>query len=162
MYGDFTAKWRGLHHVYVQYFGTIPKPSEIKLYTPYNNRECLHCHEGARNFEEGVIHAADADTLAAIKSNKLSCISSGCHDMIHEVGGLEGAKDVDASAAMIDTQSRIDKRLRVSGFLLIAGLSLQALTLVWNHPLSFLAFMFVASPLVLLAIAIYLYAIVMS
>jgi cytochrome c-type protein NapC len=92
MYGDFTAKLRGLQHVYVQYLGTVPNPSEIKLYTPYNNRECLHCHEGARNFEEGVVHSADEDTLEAIKANKLSCISSGCHDKVHEVGGLNGAK----------------------------------------------------------------------
>ena len=92
MYGDFNSKWRGLHHVYVQYLGTIPKPSDIKLYTPYNNRECLHCHEGARNFEEGVIHTVDADTMAAIKSNKLSCVSSGCHENVHKVETLDKAK----------------------------------------------------------------------
>jgi hypothetical protein len=61
---------------------------------------------------------------------------------------------------MTDMQPRIKKRLRLSGFLLIIGLVLQALTLLWNHPLSFLAFMFVASPLVLLGILIYLHAIV--
>ena len=48
MFGDYKAKWRGVHHVWVQYFGKIPKPEDIKLYTPYNNRECLHCHAGAR------------------------------------------------------------------------------------------------------------------
>ena len=52
MFGDYRAKWRGLHHVWVEYVGTIPKPAEIKLYTPYNNRECLHCHAGARSYEE--------------------------------------------------------------------------------------------------------------
>src|SRR5947209_8533268 len=50
MYGDYKAKLRGMRHVYVQYLGTIP--NKIELYTPYNNRECLHCHEGARSFEE--------------------------------------------------------------------------------------------------------------
>src|ERR1700722_1351005 len=35
MFGDSIAKLRGLHHVMVQYFGTIPKPEDIKLYTPY-------------------------------------------------------------------------------------------------------------------------------
>jgi hypothetical protein len=67
---------------------------------------------------------------------------------------------VEPFTAVTDTQPGIEKRLRISGFLLIIGLVLQALTLLWNHPLSFLAFMFVASPLVLLAILIYLHAIV--
>ena len=51
MYGDYRAKLRGLHHVYVQYIGKIPE--KLSLYTPYDNRECLHCHAGARSFEEG-------------------------------------------------------------------------------------------------------------
>ena len=46
LFGDYKAKWRGVHHVLVQYLGKIPKPEEIKLYTAYNNRECLHCHAG--------------------------------------------------------------------------------------------------------------------
>ena len=92
MYGDFKAKWRGLNHVYVQYFGTIPRPSEIRLYQPYNNRECLHCHEGARNFEEGVVHSADPEILASMKSNQVSCISSGCHEFVHDVETLGDAK----------------------------------------------------------------------
>ena len=54
MFGGFRAKLNGLHHVYVQYLGTPHKP--IRLYEPYNNRECLHCHLGARSFEEGAVH----------------------------------------------------------------------------------------------------------
>ena len=61
---------------------------------------------------------------------------------------------------MTGTPARIEKRLRIAGILLITGLCLQSLTLLWNHPLSFLAFMFVASPLVLLGVIIYLYSIV--
>ena len=49
MFGGVKDKWRGLSHVYVQYLGTIPKPEEIKLHTPFNNRECLHSHAGARS-----------------------------------------------------------------------------------------------------------------
>ena len=92
MYGDLTAKMRGLRHVYVYYLGTVPKPSELKLYEPYNNRECLHCHEGARTFEEGALRSADSEIMANIKSNKLSCVSSGCHDQIHNVGKLSERK----------------------------------------------------------------------
>src|SRR5580765_4197974 len=52
MYGDVTSRLRGLRHVYVDYLGKVPAPSDIKLYDSYNNRECLHCHEGARSFQE--------------------------------------------------------------------------------------------------------------
>ena len=48
----------GLKHVFVHYLGTPPTPEAIKLYDAFNNRECLHCHEGARSFEEGAVHTA--------------------------------------------------------------------------------------------------------
>jgi cytochrome c-type protein NapC len=85
MYGGVTAKWRGLRHVYVQYLGTRPEPAAIRTYAPYNNRECLHCHEGGRSFEEQSAHNREAGSLASIRSNAVSCISSGCHEFIHEV-----------------------------------------------------------------------------
>jgi cytochrome c-type protein NapC len=90
MFGGFRAKLHGLRHVYVQYFGTIPEP--IHLYEPYNNRECLHCHLGARSFEEGAVHNADPDLLSAVKANKVSCLSSGCHDTAHDVSHLNNLK----------------------------------------------------------------------
>jgi cytochrome c-type protein NapC len=90
MFGGFRAKFNGLHHVYVQYFGTPHDP--IRLYEPYNNRECLHCHLGARSFEEGAVHTADPDLLPAVKANKISCLSSGCHDVVHNVGQLSTVK----------------------------------------------------------------------
>jgi cytochrome c-type protein NapC len=86
MYGNIRVKLNGLHHVYVQYFGTVKQP--IHLYTPYNNRECLHCHAGARSFQDD-LHTAMMDQL---KGNQLSCISSGCHDMVHDVQSLNKAK----------------------------------------------------------------------
>ena len=92
MFGTFKAKMRGLRHVYVTYFTTPPAPENIKLYEPYNNRECLHCHEGARSFEQGAVHNADPDLLPAIKSNQRSCISSGCHEVVHNVATLANVK----------------------------------------------------------------------
>lgn len=90
MFGSIRAKLDGLRHVYVQYLG---KPAEpIHLYAPYNNRECLHCHLGARSFEEGAVHNADPDLLPAVKANKLSCISSGCHDVVHNTAQLGNVK----------------------------------------------------------------------
>jgi cytochrome c-type protein NapC len=85
--GGIKAKLRGMHHVYAQYIGTPHQP--IKLYQPFNNRECLHCHLGARNFEQGATHGALMDD---IKSNKTSCVSSGCHDMVHNVSHLDKVK----------------------------------------------------------------------
>ena len=91
MFGDYKAKWRGVHHVLVQYFGTIPKPADIKLYIPYNNRECLHCHAGMRAYEEASSHHKSPDMLARAASNQLSCVSSNCHDIVHDVANLKDA-----------------------------------------------------------------------
>jgi cytochrome c-type protein NapC len=91
MFGTAVAKMHGMEHVLVQYFGTVPKPEDIKLYQPYNNRECLHCHLGSRKFEEQPKHAKSPTMLADIHANKLSCTASKCHDTIHEVGSLKDA-----------------------------------------------------------------------
>lgn len=90
MFGGFKAKFGGLHHIFVQYVTGPQLP--LKLYHPYNNRECLHCHEGSRSFEQGVMHTAEPQTMADIKSNKLSCLTSGCHDNIHNVKELDHVK----------------------------------------------------------------------
>ena len=92
MFGTLKVKLDGLHHVFIYYFGTPPAPENIKLYKPFNNRECLHCHLGARSFEEGAVHTADPATLPAIKSNTLSCMSSGCHEVVHDIAHLKDAK----------------------------------------------------------------------
>ena len=86
MYGGFRAKLRGLRHVYAQYLGKIP--DKVELYNPYNNRECLHCHSGARSFEEGATHNLEEGRLELMKSNKLSCMSTGCHSATHDVKNL--------------------------------------------------------------------------
>jgi cytochrome c-type protein NapC len=87
LYGGFTAKLRGLRHLYVQYLGTVPQ--RVELYSPYNNRECLHCHNGARSFEEHPVHSADAEILNSIRANELTCLS--CHGLVHDVENLDGA-----------------------------------------------------------------------
>jgi len=87
MYGGIRAKLRGLRHVYMQYVGHAAPP--LHLYNPYNNRECLHCHDGARSFEEGAVHVP---LMASIKSNEISCLSSGCHENVHGAAHLPGMK----------------------------------------------------------------------
>jgi nitrate/TMAO reductase-like tetraheme cytochrome c subunit len=91
MFGTFHSKMRGLRHLYVQYLGTPPAPENIRLYTPFNNRECLHCHDGMRVFEEQPKHNKSPDMMAKIKSNQVSCVSSGCHNIVHDVSTLKDA-----------------------------------------------------------------------
>lgn len=83
LYGGLKSKVRGMHHMYAQYLSTPRQP--IRLYHPYSNRECLHCHLGARSFEQGAVHNADPQTMIDIKADKLSCTSSGCHENVHNV-----------------------------------------------------------------------------
>jgi len=90
LYGGFRSKLRGLRHIYVQYLGKIPE--KIELYNAYNNRECLHCHAGARSFEEGATHNMEDGRLDLIKSNKLSCLSTGCHEVVHNVAAQKDVK----------------------------------------------------------------------
>jgi cytochrome c-type protein NapC len=91
LFGTFNAKIHGVRHILVQYFGTVPKPEDIKLYNPFNNRECLHCHLGARKFEEGRAHSRTPDELGRIKLSQLSCMSSRCHEIVHDVASLKDA-----------------------------------------------------------------------
>jgi cytochrome c-type protein NapC len=86
LYGTMRTKLHGLRHVYMYYIGTPMQP--IHLYSPYNNRECLHCHLGSRSFEDPT-HVAMMDDL---KSNNLSCISAGCHDTVHKTDTLDQFK----------------------------------------------------------------------
>ena len=89
MYGDFNAKLRGLKHVYVQYLGKPALP--IKLYQLYNNRECLHCHEGSRSYLENETHTKEPDRLQKMKVNQLSCSTTDCHNIVHRVDQLKDA-----------------------------------------------------------------------
>jgi cytochrome c-type protein NapC len=91
MFGTAHAKFRGLRHVYIQYLGKVPAPADIKLYTPFNNRECLHCHAGMRAFEEHPKHSKTPEMMQQIMSNQLSCMTSKCHDTVHDVGTLKDA-----------------------------------------------------------------------
>ena len=87
IYGTAKDKFRGLRHAYKYYIGHPANP--IKLYEPFNNRECLHCHSGARSFEEQAAHS-DPDTMKQIKSNELSCLT--CHTTIHDASNLDHLK----------------------------------------------------------------------
>lgn len=78
MFGGVKAKLGGLRHLYIYYFKTVP--AKLALYEPYNNRECLHCHAGARSFEETSPHKEMREQLDA---NDMSCLT--CHNKVHDV-----------------------------------------------------------------------------
>jgi nitrate/TMAO reductase-like tetraheme cytochrome c subunit len=90
LFGGVRSKMRGLRHVLVNYSGSVP--DTIRLYKPFNNRECLYCHLGSRSFEESGGHQGDDVSLADLKSGKTSCITSGCHDVVHDVHRLKGVE----------------------------------------------------------------------
>jgi hypothetical protein len=54
----------------------------------------------------------------------------------------------------------IQRFLRVSSALMIAGLLLEIVSLLWFHPLSFVLFAFVAAALIGLGIVVYLVSLV--
>jgi hypothetical protein len=54
----------------------------------------------------------------------------------------------------------IQRFLRVSSALMIAGLLLEIVSLLWFHPLSFVLFAFVAAALIALGIVVYLVSLV--
>jgi uncharacterized membrane protein YczE len=55
---------------------------------------------------------------------------------------------------------RIERRIRCSGILIVAGLIIQLLTFFWIHPLAFVCFLLVGCPLVGAGTALYLYSLV--
>ena len=85
MFGGAQAKWKGVQHMWVNYLGTIPEKPE--LYEAFGNRECLHCHEGGRLYEENELHA---DMLRELTANEVSCLD--CHAFVHEVESIHDAE----------------------------------------------------------------------
>lgn len=87
LFGPLKDKLRGVTRIYFQYVSKPPNP--IRIPGGYSNGQCLRCHLGARSFQEDAIHSAVMDTLT---SNQMSCISSGCHDTIHNITALDHLK----------------------------------------------------------------------
>jgi len=59
------------------------------------------------------------------------------------------------------TQPVIEGRVRLAAILILVGLAVQLSTFLVNHPLSFMIFIFVGSPLVVAGAAIYLVGVVL-
>ncbi|HKQ77259.1 MAG TPA: hypothetical protein VJ810_26410 [Blastocatellia bacterium] len=56
--------------------------------------------------------------------------------------------------------TKIEKRIRLAGTLLIAGLLVELVTLRWSHPTAFLFFLLFGGALMALGIAIYLLSLI--
>jgi hypothetical protein len=55
-------------------------------------------------------------------------------------------------------QNKLERRLRLSGTLVLAGLGVELVTLFWSHPTAFLLFMFLGGLLIFLGVVLYLLA----
>jgi cytochrome c-type protein NapC len=77
LFGDAKSKLAGLRHVWAHYTGQIP--AQFKLYEPYKNYNCLHCHEDGRRYLEQPAHAS---ALPQMASGQTSCLS--CHNVAHD------------------------------------------------------------------------------
>ncbi|MEP7341392.1 MAG: hypothetical protein ABI977_26920 [Acidobacteriota bacterium] len=56
--------------------------------------------------------------------------------------------------------TRLEKRLRVAGSLILAGLLVELVTLKWSHPTAFLFFLLLGGSLMVIGVLFYLYSLV--
>jgi len=56
--------------------------------------------------------------------------------------------------------TKIERRIRLAGILLIAGLVVELVTLRWSHPMAFLFFLLLGGLLMALGIGVYLLSLV--
>jgi hypothetical protein len=56
----------------------------------------------------------------------------------------------------------LERRIRRSAILIVFGVATLLATLLWRHPLSFMAFLGIGSPLILVGILLYLHALASS
>ena len=56
--------------------------------------------------------------------------------------------------------TKIERRIRLAGILLIAGLLVELVTLRWSHPTAFLFFLLLGGALMALGICVYLFSLI--
>ncbi len=61
---------------------------------------------------------------------------------------------------MRSQSTKIERRIRLAGILLIVGLLVELVTLRWSHPTAFLFFLLLGGALMAAGIAVYLLALV--
>lgn len=98
MFGGVKAKVNGLHHVLAYVSGK--GEGKIELYQPYDNDNCLHCHESSERFLKAEEHTAEESFVSRVQSGALSCLQSGCHDEGHYWDGKYDEADTEESDAV--------------------------------------------------------------
>ena len=86
MFGTVSTKLNGMRHVWEYYteYKSVPIDEflvRVKLYRPYPNRNCTHCHSTETpNWQRVDEHVSAGELIAA---GDLSCASAGCHGPAH-------------------------------------------------------------------------------
>jgi asparagine N-glycosylation enzyme membrane subunit Stt3 len=68
----------------------------------------------------------------------------------------------DAHRRTSDISPRVARRLRVSGAFLLAGMAVEAVSLLWSHPTSFLIFAGIGGLFLLVGLGAYLFSLVFT
>lgn len=55
---------------------------------------------------------------------------------------------------------KLQKRLRLASGLIVGGMSVEALTLIWSHPTSFLIFALAGGTTIVAGIVVYLWSLI--
>jgi hypothetical protein len=66
----------------------------------------------------------------------------------------------DSQRAVQHVGGKLRSRLQLAGGLIGAGLLVEAITLSWSHPFSFMTFIFLAGTLVAAGVVVYLWTVV--
>jgi len=57
-------------------------------------------------------------------------------------------------------RTRIERRIQISGVLILLGLLVELITLFWSHPTAFIFFLFIGGTLMAVGILFYLYSLI--
>jgi predicted membrane channel-forming protein YqfA (hemolysin III family) len=63
---------------------------------------------------------------------------------------------MERTGSVSEKQARLHRKLKISAYLLIAGLAIEGITLQWAHPTSFLLFIILGGILISAGVAVYL------
>jgi cytochrome c-type protein NapC len=99
MFGMVTTKLTGMLHVYHYYLSYLDVSQEeakkkIELYAPFKNLACMQCHSTeAKIWNEQIDHKGARDD---VRTEKVSCVSRGCHGPAHPFSKLARGEVLDA------------------------------------------------------------------
>ena len=61
-----------------------------------------------------------------------------------------------------DISPKVARRIRISGSFILVGMGIEAVSLLWSHPTSFLVFVIFGGACLLLGLAAYLFSLVFT